>query len=201
MRILSLATAIVFLAAWTNPAPAACPLDSFGETKVRTCSGTKCGSANAPKEIAAISRGLFSENIGLFINDGHARWIGVDLDRSEIVEVERFAGARFAQAKPEFRKMKQTANHYGRQIKGLNSRAIEFVRRKPVDKAALGDLVCAANELWAYAPDPGVVPLIGPMSDSHNKLYLLDQGTIKDFGGPGDLAEAPRKLRVWLEGM
>jgi hypothetical protein len=201
MRILTMATAVAFLTAGAYPASAACPLASFGETKASTCTGPKCGSANAPKEIAAISRGLFSENIGLFINDGHARWIGVDLDRSEIVEVERFAGARFAQAKPEFRNMKHTANHYGREIKGINSRVIELVRRKPVDNAALGELVCAANELWAYAPEAGLKPLIGPMSDSHNRLYLLDQGTIKDFGMPGELTEAPRKLRALLEGM
>jgi hypothetical protein len=201
MRVLVLTAAVVFLAAGTFPTAATCPLASFGETKTRTCTGTNCGSANAPKEITAISRGLFSENIGLFINDGHARWIGIDLDRSEIVEVERFAGTRFAQAKPEFRKMKHTANHYGREIRGLNSRAIEFVHRKPVDNAALGELVCAANELWAYAPDPEIAPLIGPMSDSHSKLFLLDQGTIKDFGTPGELTEAPRKLRALLEGM
>jgi hypothetical protein len=201
MRILVVATAVAFLAAGTYAASAACPLASFGETKARTCTGTKCRSANAPTEIAAITRGLFSENIGLFINDGHARWIGVDLDRSEIVEVERFAGARFAQAKPVFRKMKHTANHYGRETRGLNSRMIEFVRRKPVDIAALGELVCAANELWAFAPDPALGPLIGPMSDSHNKLYLLDQGAIKDFGGPGELTETPRKLRALLQSM
>lgn len=201
MRITVLAAAAAFLAAVPQPSRAACPLASFGEAKMQTCSGNECGPANAPKEISAISRGLFSENIGLFINDGHARWIGVDLDRSEIVEVERFAGARFAQAKPEFRKMKQSANHYGREIRGLNSRAIEFVRKKPIDKAALGDVVCAANELWTYVPDPSVAPLIGPMSDSYNKLYLLDRGAIKDFGGPGKLIEAPRKLRALLEGM
>jgi hypothetical protein len=39
------------------------------------------------------------------------------------------------------------------------------------------------------------------MSDSHNKLYLLDQGAIKDFGGPGELTETPRKLRALLQSM
>jgi hypothetical protein len=39
------------------------------------------------------------------------------------------------------------------------------------------------------------------MSDSYNKLYLLDRGAIKDFGGPGELIEAPRKLWALLEGM
>jgi hypothetical protein len=201
MRISVLAAAAAVLAAAPQTSLAACPLASFGEAKTQTCSGKECGPVNAPKEISAISRGLFSESIGLFINDGHARWIGIDLDRSEIVEVERFAGARFAQAKPEFRKMKHNANHYGREIRGLNSRAIEFVRKKPIDNPVLGDVVCAANELWTYVPDPSVARLIGPMSDSHSKLYLLDRGAIKDFGGPGELIEAPRKLRALLEGM
>jgi len=201
MRIPILAVAAAFLAAAPQTSHAACATASFGEVKTQTCAGNECGPANAPKEISAISRGLFSENIGLFINDGHSRWIGVDLDRSELVEVQRFSGARFSQAKPEFRKMKPSANHYGREIRGLNSRAIEFVRRKPIDNAALVDVVCAANELWTYVPDPGIAPLIGPMSDSHNKLYLLDRGAIKDFGGPGELIEAPRKLRALLEGM
>ena len=63
----------------------------------------------------------------------------MDLDRSEIIEVERFAGARFPQAKPELRKMKQTATHYGREIRGLNSRMIEFVRKKSVDDVGFGE--------------------------------------------------------------
>jgi hypothetical protein len=201
MRILILAAATAFLAAAPQTSRADCATASFGETKKQICTGNKCGPANAPKEISAISRGLFSENIGLFINDGHVRWIGVDIDRSELVEVERFAGARFAQAKPEFRNMKHGTNHYGREIRGLNSRAIEFVRKKPIDSAALVEVVCAANELWTHAPDPSIAPLMGPMSDSYSKLYLLDRGAIKEFGGPGEVIEAPRKLRVLLEGM
>jgi hypothetical protein len=201
MGIRTFAAAAAILAAAPQASLAACTLSSFGEAKAQTCSSSECGSANAPKEISAISRGLFSENIGLFINDGHARWVGVDLDRSEIIEVERFAGARFPQAKPELRKMKQTATHYGREIRGLNSRMIEFVRKKSVDDSVLANVVCAANELWAYKPDPNLPRLIGPMGDTHNKVYLVDRGTIKDFGGPGELTEAPRKLRALLEGM
>jgi hypothetical protein len=86
-------------------------------------------------------------------------------------------------------------------MKNPKAAAIEIVRKTKADRAALGDVVCAANALWADKPDPALGPQVARMSDSHNKLFLLDRGVAKDFGGPGELTEAPRGLRDKLDAL
>src|SRR5262245_38047276 len=79
-------------------ADAACSPDTFGAQKRAVCGSEKCPFFTPPAEIATIARGLFSESIGLFINDGYAGWIGIDLDARKIVDVQRYAGAKLGEA-------------------------------------------------------------------------------------------------------
>ena len=194
--------AIGFMLAGNAAAVAACSPASSGEKKADLCSGSTCRSFAAPKEIADIRRGIYSEYVGLFVNDGYARWVGLDLDRSEMVEVQRFAGKQLPAAVKQLRKMKQSANHYKRETRSAKLHIIDVVHKKPADRSAIGDLICAANGLWAEVSDPKLGPFqVVPASDSHNKLYLLDRGAVKDFGGPGELTEAPRRLRESLDAL
>jgi hypothetical protein len=45
-----------------------------------------------PDEIAKICRGVYAEFVELFINDGFASWLGIDISSRDIVEVQRYAG-------------------------------------------------------------------------------------------------------------
>jgi hypothetical protein len=196
------ALSLLFLASAMNAAgsaSAACDVESFGQKKESICTRNRCGAAVAPREIMRIGRGVYSEHVGLFINDGYARWVGLDLDRMAIVEVQRFAGKQRALAIKQLRKMKQNSDHYRRETRNARAPALEVIHRKAVAASALGEVVCAANALWAEKANLSARPPVASMSDSHNKLYLVDRGAAKDFGGPGELNAAPRNLRDNLD--
>ena len=194
MSVRTLLAVLPFWVAFHTPAVGSCSLESFGKVKADSCSSIECRSSNVPKEIADIMRGIYSEYIGLFINDGNARWIGLDLERlPTLVEVRRFAGKQFSSAQKELRTLKQSASNYGREMSEGTSKMIELIRKKAVGSSRIPDVICDANSLWAKARDPEL-PFVN-MSDSHNKLYLLDRGEVKVFGGPGELRESARKMR------
>jgi hypothetical protein len=194
-------TALCLWAAVHSAAFASCSPDSFGKLKADLCSSNECRSPNEPKELSDITRGLYSEYIGLFINDGYAHWIGLDLEQSTLLDIRRFSGRRFSAAAEELRKSKRSASAYGRELQTGSLQAIELVRTKKLSRSAIANVICIANGLWARLPDSRLgLPFVN-MSDSHNKLYLLDRSEIKAFGGPGELTEAPLKLRELIDGL
>jgi hypothetical protein len=195
------AMALCLWAAVHSAALGSCSPDSFGKLKADLCSSNECRSPNEPKEIVDIARGVYSEYIGLFVNDGYAQWTGLDLEHSTLSDIRRFAGRRFSPAAEELKQLKRSATNYGREIRTSSLQAIELVRAKKLSRSAIADVICIANGLWTTLPDPRLGPPFVPMSDSHNKLYLLDRGEIKAFGGPGELTEAPLKLRELIEGL
>lgn len=138
-----------------------------------------------------MSRGIYAETIGLFVNDGLASWLALDMDRQEIVEVRRFAGPRLNSAP---RVSAPDANHYRHEVKTDQRNWIEVVRKAPLAPASLDDIVCLANALWSSG-----ATLPAPMSDMHNALMLVDRGTEKKFGGPGQLSGDARLLRQRLD--
>ena len=173
-------------------ADAACSPDTFGAQKRAVCGSEKCPYFTPPEEIAAIARGLFSESIGLFINDGFAGWIGIDLDKNEIVDVQRYAGSKLGQApradaldpKVVRRETQEGDRHW-----------IDIVRRVPLAAGTAGDLVCAANAVWAEPPAAALRPVI---TDMHLGVVLVDRGTRKTAGGPGGMSEAAEALHKRL---
>jgi hypothetical protein len=174
-------------------ADAACSPDTFGAQKRAVCGSEKCPFFTPPAEIAAIARGLFSERIGLFINDGYAGWVGVDLDKGEIVDVQRFAGSKLGEApranaldpKAVRRETKEDGRHW-----------IDILRRAPLVSAAAGDIVCGANTVWAEQAGIVLRPVI---TDMHSGVVLIDRETRKAVGGPGGMSEAADALHAQLQ--
>ena len=72
---------------------AACDLASFARVKSElTCFLKDCRRTSAPDEVKQIERGVYVEFIGLSVNDGVASWMGVNLEKNELFQVNRFAG-------------------------------------------------------------------------------------------------------------
>jgi len=171
-------------------AGAVCPLDTFGAQKIDICRSEKCSYFTPPAEIAAIARGAYSEMIGLFINDGLAEWIGVDLDKNEIVQVQRYAGRQLGAAPRASGK-----NITRRETREGDRRWIDVTRRTPLASDAAGDIVCSANTVWAEPPGPPRVSI----TDMHQGVVLVDRGTRKAVGGPGGMSDTARVLHAQLE--
>ena len=164
-----------------------CPLDSFGARKVGTCRDASCLFFTPPPEIAAIKRGVYSQFVGIFINDGLAEWIGVDLDAGEIVRVERYAGPRLgdapqvAQASPQLSRRETNVN---------GKRRIDIIGRAPLPRETAEDMVCAANAVWIdEAHPPG-----GSSSDVDEGVVLVDGATLRAEGGPSGMTKAVKAL-------
>ena len=182
-----------------DPANASCTLKSFGKSRSDLCERADC-LASAPSEVQRIKRGIASEFTGLFVNDGFSRWVATDLDKSRLVVVEIFGGKHLDEASTKLNSMKPSKANYGRRRNIGSANVIEFIRISSLPAAALGNLICEANGLWSETTGSIAVPQV-QVTDSHNKLYLIDKGVFKEFGGPGDLTGAARQLRDRLTEM
>ena len=175
-------------------AGAGCPLDSFGARKLGTCPDASCRSSGAPPEIAAIKRGFYNEMVGLFINDGLAEWTGVDLDAGDIVNVRRYAGPRVDGA-PSVEQSSARLNR--RETRPDGKPIIDIIRREPLAREAMEEIVCAANDAWA---DAGRPPM-SSISDMHLGIVLVDGGTRRTDGGPFGMRDAARALQARLDAL
>jgi hypothetical protein len=173
---------------------AGCPLDSFGARKLHTCGDDRCGSFTPPPEIAAIKRGLYGEMVGLFINDGLAEWIGVDLDAGEIVRVERYAGPHLGGAP---RAATPSAQLSRRETGQGRHRVIDIIRRAPLARDTAEDIVCAANAVWTDDDRPPM----SSISDMHLGVVLVDGAARRAEGGPAGMTAAVRALHYRLEAL
>ncbi|MEO8250006.1 MAG: hypothetical protein ABI589_11605 [Burkholderiales bacterium] len=174
---------------------AAKPLEfaDFGHKKVGvTCVRDACGKSSAPHEFKRIDRGVYVECVGLSINDGIASWIGVDLGRKELIEIQRFAGQRIGWAP----KVETTASEFRREIKNEKWHWIEIVCRRELSDSALAEIVARANELWAAKR---LLPRLS--SDVFYELRLVDGQAVKLVGGMGSLPEQAEQLHALLRSM
>jgi hypothetical protein len=179
-------------------AMASCAPEEFGRDKAGLCDRRDCLPSHAPAEIRRLQRGIVSEYTGMFVNDGIGRWVAIDLASSQLSIVDVFAGKHFGAAAEKLAAMKPHDAGYGRR-RGLGpSEVIEFVTVQPVPPAAMRDLVCDANALWTSKQE---TPPAIRISDSANRLYLVDRGDVKAFGGPGDLDGEALRLRDRLNEM
>ena len=196
-RVLCAGLVPVSLLSAPTAALASCPVGTFGQIRADVCQLLDCLPSGLPKEVKEIKRGIVTEYTGLFINDGFSRWVALDLLQFEISIIERYAGKNFVDASKKLRGMNHTARHFGRELKFERTGAVEFVSKKSIDASKLGALICDANAVWvegAFSKQPPTAS----MSDSHNKLYLIEHGAVKEFGGPGDLTGVPKKVRDQL---
>lgn len=143
-----------------------------------------------PVEIEHIKRGVHTEYVGLFINDGIARWCGFDLDTCQAMKIERFGG-RCLPSAPEV--PSPTPTHFRRNL-GIDR--VEVVTIKPLTDEQIAELVQTSNLLW-ISP----ARFFSHATDVHNALVLRDGAEAKSFGGPGRLIGPARKLAELLERM
>ena len=189
---------VLALAMFSLPAMGAgCPRASFGAEKAAVCEREKCRFFTPPEEIARISRGLYSEYVGLFVNDGGARWLGLDLDRMQLIEVSRFAGRRMGNA-PIIDSSDQ--DNYRRETKTDRVHWIDVVHKRALNDEQVDELVCAANHLWIAQETPSSAPP-RPATDVHNELFLLDRDSVKSFGGAGALPAQAQPLHKLLRSL
>lgn len=177
---------------------ASCDPEEFGHAKTGLCNTSDCLPSHVPAEIRRLQRGIVSEYTGMFVNDGIGRWVAIDLASSQLLVVEVFAGKRFSAAAERLAAMKPHDTGYGRRRSLGSTEIIEFVTVQPVQPDMLQSLICDANALWTAQQE---APPTVRISDSSNKLYLIDRGDVKAFGGPGDLDGDPLRLRDQLNNM
>ena len=160
---------------------ATCDLNTFGQAKATTtCFWDDCRRTSSPDEVKLIKRGIYVEFVGLSINDGIASWIGVDLDRGELFQVNRFAGQHLKRAPT----ITTTENHFVRETKTERFHWIDVVRKRILPADALGEIVCLANELWVSKPSQTSF-----ISDVFNELRLVDGVTNRGIGGMRSLPQ------------
>lgn len=172
---------------------ATCELNTFGTAKAATaCFWEDCRRTSAPDEIKNIKRGAYVEVVGLFINDGFASWIGIDLDRGELLQVNRYAGRHLKNAPT----VAATDSHFARETRSERVHWIDVVRKRTLPAEALGEFVCAANELWVAKPVE-----TPSESDIFTELRLVDGAVNKGIGGmrslPPDAKNFERRLRSY----
>jgi hypothetical protein len=148
-------------------APAACDLARFGDPAPRSCprSSEECLPRHLPDEVRGIVRGAVVEWVGLATNDGRATWRALDIDRREVVVVERYAGPRLGRAP---RIESATPHEYVRASGEGDSRSVDHVRRWPLSQARLQAIACVAAGAWSERPMP-----VREVSDSATRFYLL----------------------------
>jgi hypothetical protein len=167
------------------PSRADCDLARFGATATAACprSSAECLPAYLPEEIRAIRRGPVLETIGLAVNDGRASWRALDLERREVVVVERYAGRKVRQA-PEVGNA--TASEYLKTVDPEPKRSVDHVRRYPVSPAQAAALACPLTDAGAGAPAPA-----RGVSDTGSRLYLLLGDTAHSASTLGRFEGAP----------
>jgi hypothetical protein len=170
-------------------AHAACDVARFGESATKTCprSTGNCIPSYLPEEISDIAKGAVVESVGLAVNDGRASWRALDIDRKEVVVVERYAGRRRGQAP---RVNSSTPYEYLKTFDQDQTRWVDHVRRYPLSAAKFMALTCLASGAWSEGPAPS-----HELTDISSRFYLLlaesaqTASALGRFGGtPGNFA-------------
>lgn len=176
-------------------ANAACDVARFGEAATNTCrrSESTCVPAYLPAEIRAIVRGAVVESVGLAVNDGRASWRGFDLDRRELVVVERYAGARLAQAP---RVTTATADEYVKPFAADPARGVDHVRRYPLAAAKFTAMACLASAAWSEGQAPSHA-----LTDISGQFFLLLADAAKTQSVLGRFEGTPGKLVRQFDGV
>lgn len=169
-------------------ARAACDLARFGEPAPRTCprSSEDCLPRYLPDEVKEIVRGAAVEWVGLAVNDGRASWRALDIDRRELVVVERYAGRRLGRAP---RVETATPHEYLRTAGDGDTRSIDHVRRWPLSPARFDALACLAAGAWSARPLP-----VRELTDNASRFYLLLADRAQVDSAPGRFKGPPARF-------
>jgi TonB family protein len=129
-----------------------------------------------PPEIARIKRGYISSFIGGFINDGLASWGGIDLDRMEIVSVQRqIYDRRATLTKPFIDPTFQPWDHrsFGRKWSDKDRTEMEVVLIGDLSGPDVNAFVCVANKIWER-DEPSVDEIPSQSDTLSSSNYLID---------------------------
>jgi hypothetical protein len=141
-----------------------------------------------PSRVRAIQRGVITEFVGLFVNDGNASWSAVDFQSGELIQVQRYAGPFFDTA-PKV--ASPSPQHYTKETNSGGNHWIDEVRVVAITAEKREQIACLAQPLWADADAPST-----PATDVINVLYLLGHGVVRRhealFGQHVGLAEQVR---------
>jgi hypothetical protein len=187
-RALLPSLAVALSALLPAAAAAACNLARFGDPAPRSCARTSqdCLPRHLPEEVSGIVRGAVVEWVGLAANDGRASWRALDIDRREVVVVERYAGRRIGRAP---RVESATPHEYVRASGDGDSRMVDHVRRWPLSPARFEALACIAAGAWSAREMP-----LRETSDSAVGFYLLLADRAQVDTGLGRFAGSPARI-------
>jgi hypothetical protein len=192
-RALFPSLALTLVAILPAPARAACDLAHFGERAPRSCprSSAECLPPHLPDPVKEIVRGAVVEWVGLAVNDGRASWRALDIDRREVLIVERYAGSRLSRAP---RIEAATPHEYVEASGEGDSRSIDHVRRWPLSRARFEALACVASGAWSERPMP-----VREVSDSASRFYLLLADRAQVDTALGHFAGPPGKFERMVD--
>ena len=196
MRAPLFASLVVLAAMLPATAPAACDLARFGDPAPRTCArdAADCLPAHLPDEVKAIARGAVLEWVGLAVNDGRASWRALDLDRRELLVIERYAGPRLARAPRVAATAAATAHELLRTSGEGKAQMVDHVRRWPLSRARFEALACLAAGAWSEQALPA-----HELTDSAARFYLLLPDKAQVDSAPGRFDGAPRKFERMVD--
>jgi hypothetical protein len=181
-----LASTFVLAVVLGSPAAARadCDIARFGdETAAGTCdrNAPSCLPAYLPEDVRRIGRGAVLETVGLAVNEGRAGWRALDIDRLELVVVERYAGPRRAQAPTVAASSEQEA------LKPADAQgAVDYVRRVPLSEHQVSELACLAAGLWSAERVAST-----SRTDTASRFYLLRPDKVRSFAANGTFAGKP----------
>jgi TonB family protein len=145
-----------------TPAPPHPPMAPEGEASKDRIRIQAMPLESPPPEIARIKRGYISAFIGGFINDGLASWFGVDLDRMEVISVQRHIYDRRATlTKPFIDPSFQSWDDRGfvRKWSDKGRTETEAVLVGVLDGPDANAFICIANKIWERdSPSPDEIP-------------------------------------------
>ena len=160
-------------------AQATCPLASFGvDRQKNTCGRDACRTHAPPPEIGAIQRGAYSESVSLDLYVSLSSWVGVDVDKAQIVTIERYPDSMLP-GLIEVRKRQKDPGRFV--VRRPDTSHVDVVRRYPVPAAKLREFVCAANKLWKA----GDAELITPTTGGYTAIFIVDVAASRGFDGLG----------------
>lgn len=181
---------IAFIA-WILPgqAAASCGIETFAVEKTATCGRDACRAVEPPEDLARIRRGLYIEHVEPGSEYG-SWWRGIDLDKSEVIEVTRYPARMVREL---FNKARRAPNRNFTEIRRANADSADYVQRRPVPREALGPIVCAANLVWKEGVPR--VSAIGP----DDVVHLMDARSSKTLGAATVRTDAARELTRLVE--
>lgn len=173
-------------------ARAACDIATFGAGIAGTClrSAPGCVPDHLPEDVRRVERGAIVETVGLGPNDGRATWRALDLDRHEVVVVERYAGRKRGQAP---RIASGTPHESLKEADGAAG-WIDHVRRYALTRHHAEALGCIASRAGAETS-----PQSRPRSDTSSRFYLLLPDRAHAVSVVGAFGGAPTELASGID--